>query len=463
MINKLFNNQRYNQTYNQNGSTLIFFVLFVIPTLSFLLMITFDVASLYTAKRSVQKILDEASLQGVKFYPYKDYALNITRSYLLNHGLEEKNLEIIADDTGIRISYRKNYEMLFSNLTKFFVGGNGKSGNKKTIISYPLNAFSYATPSVSDVLLLLDRNSYNSPNDKKNLWGSVGEAPSAMYFEQNDDKFTSSPRYYTQQCFNEVFSPLKNILIDTYNFYGSTHLNSVGVGVFPGGSYKRDIEYIKNISAASFLNNEAKFLYYTSDDGFKSLDCFNAALNELQEIRYRFPLVRDDYKIINNLENNSVEDGKASVLTSIWSTPVHKGYKANFINVLESAGRTLISAKGRADRNTLSEDLNKNLFIFSSNLPTSDLIALETSLDGLDEILKGVNFKLNIIYVLFQTNKVPGLSSASISKHKTFIKRYNKKDKTIKLFLLHQNSSEKLSDDIRDFIWLNKKEGSIWR
>ena len=182
---KNFNLKQF--TKNEQGNSLIFFLLFVLPILSFLFAITFDVATLYTKRRHIQNTLDNAVLTGVKFYPYIETARAVTEKYLSDHELDGS--VVTATRGGISVSYSKRYEFVFSKLIYNFSG-------KRGTIAYPVSAFSQVSPSISDVLILLDRNTYNSPNDEANTWGR----DAAKYFEDNEP-YNTSPKYYTEQCY----------------------------------------------------------------------------------------------------------------------------------------------------------------------------------------------------------------------------------------------------------------------
>lgn len=440
----------------QKGSNVIFFAMFIIPVLSFLFMLAFDTASIYTKRKYAQRILDEATLQGVKFFPHRDYAKQITTNYLTSHSLEDKYFNVKVDANGIKVNYNRPYFLVFSNLANHFAG-------IKDPYTIMVSAFSFASPSVSDVLILLDRNSYNSPTsaDDDKLWGSVGEYPSATYFSSaglNDEL----ARYSTQQCFNEVMISLKNILLETYNFYGSVELNSVGAGVFPSGDEgetKHEIYLIKDIDKANFSSTEAKFLPYSDNDGVASLSCYKAAINESQEEKYLFPKYDSEYNNNNdNLENTDApnENGLSSILTSIWSAPVNKGEISDASSVLDHGLKYLISAKTRADRHTSSINVSKNLFILTSNIPSSISLSEEVK-----NVSKDINKKINVIYVLLESDKIK--KNKTPQDFKNMLKTLNNDNDNIKFYLISSDNKDELSSNLQNFIWLNKKEGSIWR
>lgn len=439
---------------NQKGSNVIFFALFIIPVLSFLFMLAFDTASIYTKRKYVQRILDEASLQGVKFFPHRDYARQITINYLTSHSLEAEYFKVEVDTNGVKINYNKPYFLVFSNLANHFAG-------IKEPYTIMVSGFSFASPSVSDVLLLLDRNPYNSPTsaDNDKLWGSVGEYPSAVYFSSIglNENFA---RYSTQQCFNEVMIPLKNILLETYNFFGNVELNSVGVGVFPSGDegeIKHEIYLIKDIDKANFSSDEAKFLPYNDEDGVPSVSCYNAALNETQEEKYMFPKYDREYNDKVNNQNKIDDDLRNSdLLTSIWSMPVNKGEKSDANKVLEHGLKYLISSKTRGERHTPSVNISKNLFIITSNIPSNLSIP-----DEIKDVVKSINMKINVVYVLLVSNQVK--SENNTNNFKNVLKVLNEANKNFKFYLISNDNQEDLSSSLQNFIWLNKKEGSIWR
>ena len=433
---------------NQKGYNIIFYALFVFPILSFLLAITFDVASIYTKRRGIQHILDEATLQGVKVFPYKDQAKVATIDYLNKHGVDSNYYTVNVNDTGIEVKYHRDHAMVFSNVFNYI----SQKNNKLNIpaIYYPVSAYSFASPSVSDYLLLLDRNSYNAPRDVNNLWGSEGQWPAAIYFNQNEEEF-GNPRYYTQQCFNEVFLPLKNLLLETYYFLGSVRLNSIGIATYPGGNYSRDFETLKDIAKANFDNKEAKFFSYTDDDGFSSTSCYNASIIGNEIDKYSIPKNLNNYDIHDISSDVISDDLYSSIKTSVWSIPVHVN-NADFLNVFDYSMKTLMAAQNRKDRFSDTTSLRKNLIIFTSNLYDKEG-DLQAEVNKFESIAKNVNLNINVIFVL--------LKNTHSTKKDIFHNNLNTSH--IKILVISKESEEELKDYLFRLLWLNKKEGSIWR
>ncbi len=447
----------------QKGNALIFFVLFILPILSFLLMLTFDVASIYTAKRKVQDVLDDASLQGVKFFPYKNYAISVSKNYLNAQGLSEDDFAILATTDGIEISYKKNYELVFSRLANTLF-------NASADLSWPVSAISFATPAIGDYLLLLDRGFYNSPNDEISLWGSEGEWPSALYFEMEKEKYTT-PKYYTEQCFNEIFSPLKRILIDTYNFLEGFSLNSVGVGTYPGVAYKRDLDLIREIKKVN-KNDRVSFLEYAGDDGTTTTGCFDASQKENQEEKYKAPIKNELYFQNNDEDTIANQENKFLFTNSLWALPVHKGYDVDFENTLDNAIRLILSSGTIKDRYTRSSEIEKIIFIFSTALPSINGIffpddnvktILKEKLSKLDNIANTQDMKINIVYVLFENDKVDTLSSSNIESFENYFSNSNFELKSFNFFVLNEENFDDLQNKLMTFLQLHKKEGAIWR
>lgn len=450
-----------NNNIMQNGNALIFFVLFVLPILSFLLMLTFDVATIYTSKRKVQDVLDEASLQGVKFFPYKNYAINVAKNYLNSNGLEDDNLTVVATSEGINISYNKNYELVFSRLADTFFNAHAN-------LSWPVRVSSFSTPAIGDYFLLLDRNFYNSPDDESLLWGNDGEWPSALYFNMNNTQY-QNPRYYTQQCFNEAFSPVKQMLIDTYNFLEGFSLNSIGVGVFPGVAYKRDVDLIREIKKVN-KNEPVNFLQYAGIDGTTTQGCYNASLEENQEEKYKAPTRNELY--FNNDNEKKIDDSHFVFANSFWSIPVHKGYFSNFENVLDSAIKHILSSGTISDRYTTSSNIEKTIFIFSTAVPSINKIffpnnnlkaTLINKIKELDIIAKQQDIKVNIVYVLYESNKVDDVVLNDIKAFKNYFNNGVFQAQSFNFYFITDSNIEDLQNKLMTFLQLHKKEGSIWR
>ena len=92
--------------------------------------ITFDVASIYTKRRGIQHILDEATLQGVKVFPYKDQAKVATIDYLNKHGVDSNYYTVNVNDTGIEVKYHRDHAMVFSNVFNYISQKNNNNIRK---------------------------------------------------------------------------------------------------------------------------------------------------------------------------------------------------------------------------------------------------------------------------------------------------------------------------------------------
>ena len=114
--------------------------------------------------------------------------------------------------------------------------------------------------------------------------------------------------------------------------------------------------------------------------------------------------------------------------------------------------KTLMAAQNRKDRFSDTTSLRKNLIIFTSNLYDKEG-DLKAEVNKFESIAKNVNLNINVIFVL--------LKNTHSTKKDIFHNNLNTSH--IKILVISKESEEELKDYLFRLLWLNKKEGSIWR
>ena len=162
-------------------------------------------------------------------------------------------------------------------------------------------------------------------------------------------------------------------------------------------------------------------------------------------------------KNLNNYDIHDIssdvisDDLYSSIKTSVWSIPVHVN-NADFLNVFDYSMKTLMAAQNRKDRFSDTTSLRKNLIIFTSNLYDKEG-DLQAEVNKFESIAKNVNLNINVIFVL--------LKNTHSTKKDIFHNNLNTSH--IKILVISKESEEELKDYLFRLLWLNKKEGSIWR
>lgn len=457
--------------YRQGGSLTLFTALIVLPTLFFILSLTFDLSLYYTATRRAQRMADEAVMYAYRFLPAQEESRKALELYLAQHAPKAASArsEISISSDFITLVYKGLWPLTFARLA----GAD---------LSLPFNVTSSARATPLDIYLALDTSSYLAPEVLGNeAWGEPGVWPAADYFNHERffyklDPATSSPteeqidpRIVTQQCFNEAFSPIKQAAVQLYDYAGSFALNSVGVGFYPG--YKLALDPAREVTEPgkgdaapeAFLESIYGGLYQSS------LFCAAAAAKEINHPDYRFPpassQLRDPELCPGSLmtfdsESGKVADDYLSCIQTrqvIWSRPVFPGLGHDFPSVVRELSSSLAAARVRNDRSGLLASSSKVGIILAGGLPMSGTLRfphpdvysrLEQSLRIAASEAEKFEYDYSLYYVLF--HRADSLDTEALDDLRTLFNQINEGDLTkgsfkVKLFFA-ENATQAINE-----------------
>ena len=427
----------------QRGSTLLLIMTVVVPLILLSLTISFDVAKYYAEQQETQKALDEALLHAARQMPYRDEARSVLAQYLSTHyrsrfgedGLSGVTLRF--HDDVIEARYEGTATLVFGPLLERLT-----SGSETPIV---VSVLSYARSTPFDAYIAMDSSAqYLSPQETDTPWGSDMEWPAAQFFH-NEYTFVGRngpipPRISTQQCFNPVFSTLKEATLSAYTYLSNFATDQIGVGVYPGRGRPLDtlravVTRADNTAAQNGTHAEAALVnYYGSNRG----DSFCAAASERESYtqRYKFPQIPyylsewepDGTPPVNitlppHFSYNPDFIGYASVKQSLWATSTRDGTPADFRSTLDDISTQLLSAQVLAARGNLNRSPLKLMFMFSADVPwaqgtrwtptntaASERVSQAISLlrERVLTELSDFDFKVKLFYVVFDHE---GLSS----------------------------------------------------
>lgn len=426
---------------------LLLFSVIVLPLLFLGFTLSVDLTTFYSETNNVQKLLDEAALQGYRSLPYKDDAKNIVTSFLSRHApnrFSEPDLVVSTTGDSVTLAYDGLHELFFPKLFLTLTGATD------TASALPLNTLSKVRGTPFDVFIALDASgTYLAPPvTSLSPWGTALEWPAAQFFETHPvflPTGTVHKRVATEQCFNEAFLSLKASALRAYEYFSAFDSDQVGVGVYPASDRELGIlRFVRNRSSSaatpSGSRGEADFLN-VNGMGRRDTYCAAAAEAEVNTERYRFPSPNPKLShwsphsqsppssivLPPSFVLNPDYADFQSVRESLWSTAARDGAPGSFDRVLSEALSALFSAPALSERGTLVGSASKVLFFFGGDVPwingvrwsegNSTDIALREKLTQLKEELRtsfqNQNFELSIHYVLFNHigQSAPALAS----------------------------------------------------
>ena len=355
------------------GSITLMATVVLLPILFFLLTISLDLTQLYSDRSTVQRILDEAALQGYRYLPYSAQAKQAVDGYLKQLNSLPGAFETIVKSDSVEIIYDGIAPFTFAS----FVG-------KDSGIPYQLSARVRGT--VLHAVLALDTGASIAPQPGAELWGSEGLWPPARLFT-HFQPFGSqvSAREMTQQCFNPVFLGLKRSALRLFDYLASFQKNSLAVAIFPGTLGSLDL--IKDARRSGVELTRPVIGYFNIANGPISKNSYCLALTEEEPIEspYLLPArsglggesIGNRQRFTDPVSYNVPETSLAelSVRETLWSRAIKPG-NLSTRTLLSSVVDTL-SVAGQLNsfeaQNRLAEKPVKASIILTTQLPHEGL------------------------------------------------------------------------------------------
>ena len=302
-------------------------------------------------------------------------------------------------------------------------------------------------------------------------WGTTKFWPVAKWVKLHpklippyqDDKYPNRPaRIATQQCFNPLFSAVKEAVIRLYDYIGAFGGHAVGIMMGPGQSSNdllmvRDIMPVNHVAQTSSIvtqnPGEGTFGYfrtpYVRDEYCMAMAeeepllVERADSSEQEDLRddeirrggYRIPTDRGSSlgsrteKYINRVDHTLPVNNlpKLTVKDIIWSRAAHRPFQKNapsdhYVNigtVLRETGRALLAAPIRKEREGQNYELSHAAFLFLGDLPRQNGVrfarsrfdrrytgnavvkrAITTELQRIDAMARELNVKAAIYFVI---------------------------------------------------------------
>jgi hypothetical protein len=358
---------------HSRGSITLMATVVLLPILFFLLTISLDLTQLYSDRSTVQRLLDEAALQGYRYLPYSAQARQAVDSYLKQLNSLPGAFETIVKSDSVEIIYDGVAPFTFAS----FVGRD--SG-----IPYQLSARVRGT--VLHAVLALDTGASLAPQAGAELWGNEGIWPAARLFT-HFQPFGSqvSAREMTQQCFNPVFLGLKRSALRLFDYLSSFEKNSLAVAIFPGtlGS----IDVIKDARRSGAELTRPVTGYFNIANGPISKNSYCLALTEEEPIEspYLVPTrsglgneptgVAERYTDPLSYTVPETSLAELSVRETLWSRAIKPGSLST--RTLLSSVVDMLSVAGQLNsfeaQNRLAEKPIKAAIVLTSQLPHEGL------------------------------------------------------------------------------------------
>lgn len=220
---------------HQAGLASVMLVAFILPIFYALFTFTSDVGNYYTYRRNAQRAIDGAVVFGEKYLPYTDAAQSAIESYLGAYPfIQDGILTVEATPQGVSIVFEHDFQPTFPRLL----------GLTDAAIPVYIESESFSAP--LDAYIVLDTSAYLSPDLNSdtpwhdNIGQQVAESIEHIFpeFSTEDGIPNPTPTPYdskviAEQCQNEVFRPMKQAAITSYEYLSAFSLNKVGVGFYP--------------------------------------------------------------------------------------------------------------------------------------------------------------------------------------------------------------------------------------
>jgi Flp pilus assembly protein TadG len=481
----------------ERGSMLLLFSVIVLPLLFLSFTLSVDLTTFYSEANNIQKLLDEAALQGYRSLPYKEEAKNVTTTFLTRHAPSRfsSSADFVVSTTGdtVTLGYSGLHELFFPKLFLTLTGAADTSS------ALPLNTLSKVRGTPFDVFIALDASgTYLAPPvTSLSPWGSPLEWPSAQFFETHPvflPTGTVHKRVATEQCFNEPFSSLKTGALRAYEYFSAFDSDQVGVGVYPGGN--RELALVRGVrtrdsraATPSGSRGEADFLN-VNGIGRRDTYCAAAAEAEVNTERYRFPAKNlklsswtpeggsppASMVVPPSFSLNPYYQDFQSVRESLWSLAARDGAPGSFDKVFPEALSALFSAPALSQRGTLVGSATKVLFFFGGDVPwvngvrfspgnSADTALRQKFTELRDQILTSFineDFELAIYYVVFdhggQSSPVSLSAAALQGAFNSFLIPGSKK---IKVQVFAVQSGQALERQLLPLLLLNHRAAFI--
>jgi hypothetical protein len=358
---------------DSRGSITLVSATILLPILFFLLTISLDLTQLYSDRSTVQRLLDEAALQGYRYLPYTDQAKQAVNGYLKQLNSLPGAVETIIGSDSVEIIYDGVAPFTFAS----FVG-------KDSGIPYQISARARGT--VFHAVLGLDTGESLAPQSGTELWGSEGLWPAARlftHFQPFGAHITA--REMTQQCFNPVFLGLKRSALRLFDYLSSFNKNSLGLIFFPGtlGS----LDQIKDTRRSGLALTKPVTGYFNIANGPISKNSYCLALTEEEPLEspYRIPnrsgldketesgepRFTDPFSYL--VPETSLAD--LTVRETLWTRAIKPGNVST--RTILSSSIAMLSVAGQLNdfetRNSLAQKPTKASIILTSQLPHEGL------------------------------------------------------------------------------------------
>jgi hypothetical protein len=414
---------------SERGAALLLFAL-IMPLLLLMGGLVLDMSMMYLDRENVQQRLDEAALLSARYLPHSKFARSQAESYFHKH-IKSTRADVftatVHEDTVHLHLRRPAPSPLIGGATQFACVFAGKDGCKEKTAGKNLwfEARSVARINPKDVVLFFDNSSYLAPPISSNggvVWAEDTRAldengksryekciknsnntaakkkkcqngvrsvwPTADYLKADGlFKHVSHPkiagsnvhqRILTQQCFNNIYSPMKELTIRLYDRFSANPSNQVGVMSGPGGAGR--IVQIKPI--ASKTSNQGNFEFYRSSDTADEW-CYAIAEREESHPGYQFPdsaeslgFAKKPSELLSSA-NGTIPANKSHQITvqeAIWSRAVQRnsGRTSKTLNikkVILAVGNQLLGAPIQTGRGNLSDDISSTAFFILGDFP----------------------------------------------------------------------------------------------
>lgn len=458
--------------YNQEGWYTLFFALFILPVMLLLGTISLDLANMIMMKRRLQSDLDLATLQAVKFLPDKSLASKSVENYLNLRKNYQAKLNITFEGDTLYAKAIKDYRL---TLADAFLG---KRSN------FQVTANSSANSYPREVLVYIDSGNNVAPSIKTGEpLGNASKYPSATFFVDyfKDNVVTSEKklRLITQQCFNPVFSAIKNTGIKLIDYFSNFSHVSIGVSFYPGIFSDSELMrpalfYSEQIENTNKFVDRKNFGYsYVS-----STLCAASAENETNANLYLFPKESSDaskpsYRVDkSNYKFLPEYDPYLLPEEYIWMLPANEDRGSDFSSVLNRARHDLLSSKFREQHGNLKTKVKKVIVFISNTLPQvngtyfpSHLVKakITDSFDKYHKLISEFDTDISIFYVLINPKKnLINFNNADVLSFSNFLSSNEDSfNSNINLKLLVSETSKNAVDEIINILSIANKKSVL--
>ena len=293
----------------QSASATLVFVLFIVPILFLLSILSLGVADYLNVNQNQQKQLDQAVLLGAAHLQNPNQAFAATREFLSKSTRHSSDVTIDVDQGENIVAVELNTKSRFSLASYFGIDSQAD-----------LRLRSAARLRKQNVTIVFDNSAYLSPDPFAENPVFESDFVAAQFIKDNFDSFSfnqfaSSPEQLTQSCFNSTLQRLKLSTIELVNYFRS--LSS-------------DISLLASPSAITtgIPSSTLDQIFYSQNnvDSLVSFQastyCAGAAEHENYQYEYRFPKRSNDSEpIIHYVDGsyNSSYNDHLSPEEVVWS------------------------------------------------------------------------------------------------------------------------------------------------